>query len=267
MQLTRKQVLELSAALRRLDTFKLKGKTRIQVANRIRRVTEAVEDIQTAQKGLNTQYGLTGQMKVVDGQQLPVDDPVKTREHNLEWTAELAEAQEFTIGKFLIADLDLVSNNLAIGMLMQLLPVISDPPHHETRTIKLRWADVMDVAMSLARADSIDAPIKLPYLQKLELAALLNRLSLLVDQLEVARQKLIGERGLGRHKRHAAGYWEPCDDQASLKAYGETWTAHLQTEIEVQVPVLSSADLDLDTIQIPGSILANLLLILTDDAE
>jgi hypothetical protein len=267
MQLTRKQVLELSAALRRLDTFKLTGKTRIQVANRIRRVTEAVEDIQTAQKGLFTQYGLTGQTKDVNGQQLPVDDPAKTRDHNLEWASQLSEAEDYTIGKFLIADLDLTSNNLAIGTLMQLLPAISDVPTHEMRKTKLRWGDIVGVAQSLARADSADAPIKLPYARKLALAQLLGRLSVLIDELEVKRQKMITERGLGKYKRNSAGYWESADDAASLKAYADLWLAHLQTEVEIDVPTLSSADLDLDTNPIPGSVLADLLLILTDPVE
>lgn len=272
MQVTNQQILELASAFRRLDgergkSYKFGPKTRMQLAKRIRAVTELKTDIEDAQKKMFTQYGLTGGFKQVGQRIYPNDDPGKTRLYNLEWNDFLRESEDIALGKFLLADLDLQNNSVSVQTLAHLLTDISDAPKQASTPISLTLPDIQAAAKAFANLETEAREFKASYVIKLSLAEIWRQLSATSDALEIQRQAMITERKLGNYRLNADNLWESADDTVAYKAFEDAWNVIKNTPITLDLPTVKCSELDLDTNDIPGSVLSDLLPVLTEDVD
>ncbi len=273
MQLTRQQLLELSGAFKRLDgergkTYKFSAKMLMQLAPRIRKLAERKADIEQTHQRLINQYGLTGRTRQVGNRMFSEDDPAKTRAYQLEWNAEVGKSEEVQLGKFLLADLDLQTNNISLPVLAQLLAVISDIPKQPMVARELLLADINAAAKAFPLLETETRELKVPYQVKLNLAEIWRKMATDSDAMEAKRQVMISARKLGcSYRQNADKLWENADDPAVLKAFEAEWAVEAAKPIPVQLPIVHYSQLDLDTNSVPGSVLGALLPVLVEDPE
>lgn len=272
MQVTRQQILELASAYTRLDgergkSYRFSPKTRLQLAQRIRRVKELKADLEDTQKKLFGQYGLTNAVKKVGDRLHPEDDPGKTRLYNLEWNDFLRGIEDVTLGKFLLADLDLQNNSVSVQTLAHLVTGISDVPKQASTTVKLALPTIQAAARAFAQLETEAREFKASYVIKLSLAEIWRQLAAAADRAEIKRQGMITERKLGNYRQNADKLWESADDAQAFKSFDDAWAIERNTPVALELPIVKCSEIDLDTNDIPGSVLSDLLPVLAEDIE
>jgi len=125
---TNKHLIESVDALRMLDSkeqgnkprFKFDRVVRVNLATKLRRLADAVEDLEKAKKEIRDENNYTGQMKE-NGQ--PVDAPDVIKKVNDEWEAVLnapTESDVSSMTKIKMSSLNLDVNQIEISVLATL---------------------------------------------------------------------------------------------------------------------------------------------------
>lgn len=109
-----KQILEMNQALRQVDNFKFAGIFRYTLAKNLRRLSEAVSDLEETRKKL----GADRKMWKTDEKGAPIPDKNEDiKDFENEWTKLLNAETEIVLTMITIKDLDLDVNAIPVTVL------------------------------------------------------------------------------------------------------------------------------------------------------
>lgn len=115
MQLKNKQILEAASGLQRVDNFKFTGIFRYTLAKNLRRLSEAVSDLEDTRKKLGSDRNMW-QKRDDKGNTLP-DDPKVIKEFEDEWSKLMAADTEIVLTMITVKDLDLDVNAIPVTVI------------------------------------------------------------------------------------------------------------------------------------------------------